>query len=126
MGKRDHILALVQGIPEGRVASYGQIAGYLPGVTPRLVGFVMAGCGGKHDVPWHRVINASGGLSGHTGAAEQRRRLEAEGVKFDTRARIDWRRYGWTGPNPALLCDLGLDPETAFAVRGEMGEETET
>ncbi len=38
------------------------------------------------DVPWHRVINAKGGIS--TGYAEngqlvQRTLLEAEGVRFD-------------------------------------------
>jgi len=123
MGKHETILALVQHIPAGKVASYGQIAGYLPGVTPRLVGFAMAGCGGRADIPWHRVINASGGLSGHAGAAEQRQRLEAEGVAFDSQARIDWSRYGWAGPNPAVLMTLGLDPETAFAYRRPVAEE---
>jgi len=117
MDKRRTILELVRRIPKGKVASYGQIAGYLPGVTPRLVGFAMAGCGGRSDIPWHRVINASGGLSGHAGAAEQRRRLEAEGVAFDAAGYIDWRRYGWRGPDPATLIAMGLEPETAFAYR---------
>jgi len=124
MSKHDAILALVKRIPAGKVASYGQIAGYLPGVTPRLVGFAMAGCGGRSDVPWHRVINASGGLSGHAGAAEQRRRLEEEDVEFDNRARIDLARYGWRGPDPGILMSLGLDPETAFAMHLDKdGEE---
>jgi len=117
-GKSARIRALVRRIPAGRVASYGQIAGYLPGVTPRLVGFAMAGCHRRRDVPWHRVINAAGAISGHAGAAEQRRRLEAEGVVFDSRARVDWVRFGWPGPEPGALIELGLDPEVAFELTG--------
>ncbi len=108
------ILALVRLIPEGRVASYGQIAGYIPGVTPRMVGFALAGRGATGDVPWHRVINAHGGISGHAAGAEQRRRLLAEGVTFDEAARVDWRRFGWPGPDPVTLLGMGLDPAAAF------------
>ena len=43
------------------------------------------------DVPWHRVVNARGEVSARSfgdGAAEQRRRLEAEGVTFDANDRL--------------------------------------
>jgi len=121
--KSARIRDLVCRIPAGRVASYGQIAGYLLGVTPRLVGFAMAGCHGRSDVPWHRVINAGGAISGHAGAAEQRRRLEAEGVVFDRTARIDWSCYGWAGPDPGTLMEMGLDPEVAFELGARPAQE---
>ncbi|WP_281301265.1 MULTISPECIES: MGMT family protein [unclassified Iodidimonas] len=123
------IHALVALIPLGEVASYGQIAAHIPGVTARLVGFAMAGLGDKAPrggvsgdehtgdeagLPWHRVVNAKGTISGHAGAAEQRRRLEAEGIHFDAHHRLDMKKHGWSGPDPLTLMDLGLDPETAF------------
>ncbi len=113
--KTARILALVRMIPKGRVASYGQIAGYIPGVTPRMVGYALAGRGATDDAPWHRVINAHGGISGHAAGAEQRRRLLAEGVVFDKGGRVDHRRFGWCGPDPATLVEMGLDPAAAFA-----------
>ena len=53
---------LVRRIPRGRVATYGQIATLLGRPrAARAVGRAMHGCPG--DVPWHRVVNASGGIS---------------------------------------------------------------
>ncbi len=108
--RRDQVLALVRLIPSGRVVSYGGIARFVPGVSPRLVGFMMAGLTGCDDVPWQRVINARGAVSAHAHAAEQVRLLEAEGVRFDASGRIDWRRFGWAGPTAEDLAALGLDP----------------
>ncbi len=112
--KTECIDALVRLIPRGKVASYGQIAGYIPGVTPRMVGYAMAGSGARADLPWHRVLNAKGSISGHAGAAEQRRLLEEEGVRFDMHERLDWTLYGWSGPGHISLLELGLDPGSAF------------
>lgn len=90
------IFALVRQIPEGRVATYGQIA-RLAGHprAARQVGYAMHQC--PSGIPWHRVINARGRLSlpeHSTGALSQRRRLEAEGVVF-IGGRIDLDRHGW-------------------------------
>ena len=90
------IFALVRRIPEGRVATYGQIA-RLAGHprAARQVGYAMHQC--PPGLPWHRVINARGRLSlpeGSTGALTQRRRLETEGVVF-IGGRIDLERHGW-------------------------------
>lgn len=114
--KAEAILDLVRTIPPGQVASYGQIAGYLPGVTPRLVGYALAGSGARGDVPWHRVVNAAGGISGHAGGAEQRRRLAEEGAGFGADGRVDLARCRWRGPDIATLMALGHDPEVAFAL----------
>jgi methylated-DNA-protein-cysteine methyltransferase-like protein len=104
-------------IPAGKVASYGQIAGYIPrpgSVAPgeyeafraRWAGYAMAAC--PPDVPWQRVINAQGKISIRKGAERQRELLETEGVVFDERGRVDMKRYGWEGPSPDWLRDNQL------------------
>jgi len=118
-GKYALVRSLVCEIPAGEVASYGMIASILPGVTARMVGFVMAGLPDATDVPWQRVINAGGGISprtgdlvgdtGNTGAALQRRLLEAEGVVFSATDKIDWATYAWAGPDPIWLEAHGID-----------------
>lgn len=92
------IYATVDCIPRGRVATYGQIAGEsgLPR-RARLVGSLLARLGKANDLPWHRVVNASGRISDRSGSSPrvQRQRLEAENVEFDERGRIDLARYSW-------------------------------
>lgn len=85
------IYALVRTIPAGCVLSYGEV-GDRVGARPRTVGRAMAHCAQEDQVPWHRVVGSDGTLRvaryAPTLAAEQRRRLEAEGVPFDTRGRV--------------------------------------
>ncbi len=93
-------------IPRGKVATYGQIAKMLPppiGVelesyaafAPRWVGGAMAAC--PDDVPWQRVINSQGRVSERAGAQKQRQLLDAEGIIFDAKDRIDLKKYAWSG-----------------------------
>lgn len=99
------VWATVRQVPSGSVVTYGQIANYVgtpAGMTPerfrvfgpRWVGSAIATC--PPGIPWHRVINSQGKIS-LPGAAglEQRALLEAEGVQFDNRDKIDLKRYGW-------------------------------
>lgn len=99
---------IVRAIPPGRVATYGQVAKLVPlpgGVDPdayrafgpRWVGTAMSAC--PPGVPWQRVLNAKGEISLKGDA--QRRLLEAEGVIFDAKGRVDLKRYGWQGPDEA-------------------------
>lgn len=92
------IYAVVRRIPRGRVASYGQIAGMVPGATARLVGYAMAALPEDTRVPWHRVVNSRGGVSprqGGDGALVQRLLLEAEGLRFGRDGRLDLASVGW-------------------------------
>lgn len=92
------IYAVVCQIPPGRVATYGQVASIVGRCTARVVGYAMAALPSGTDVPWHRVINHQGKISLRaTGDAslEQRERLEAEGVTFDSQARVDFNKVGW-------------------------------
>ncbi len=84
-------------IPKGKVATYGQIAQLIPGVTPRMVGWALAALGEESDIPWQRVVNAKGTLSPRPGGGAQRQKeiLIAEGVTFSSRETIDFKRYRW-------------------------------
>lgn len=91
--------AVVRRIPNGRVATYGQIAA-LAGHPrhARQVGYALHALPEGSDVPWHRVINARGEVSVRSesgGDHGQRGRLEAEGVVFDEHGRVDLARYRW-------------------------------
>ncbi len=93
------IYAVVRRIPRGRVATYGQVAvlAGLPG-RARQVGYALHAMATEGPLPWHRVINAEGGISERSvpGAEEvQRVLLGREGVVFDARGRIDLGRYQW-------------------------------
>lgn len=93
----ERVYELVREVPEGRVVTYGQIAAALGDARrARTVGWAMRVC--PDDVPWHRVVNAKGGLS--TGSRSrgfnlQRALLEDEGLHFDSNGRIDLDVYGW-------------------------------
>ncbi len=95
---RDRLICdVVRRIPAGTVASYGQVA-ELAGVArgARLVGRVLGRHGGE-DLPWHRVLRASGSIAFERGSKayiEQRRRLIDEGVGAAS-GRVDMRRYRW-------------------------------
>lgn len=96
------ILSVVEEIPEGKVASYGQIAELIGREkNARLVGRVlsMAEYYGKYlgnfpgKVPCYRVVNHAGRLA--PGFREQRFLLEREGVKFRDRDHVDMKACRW-------------------------------
>lgn len=92
------IYAVVCEIPRGRVATYGQVAGFVHHCTARMVGYAMAALPADLDVPWQRVINSRGEVSPRrsgSGHLKQRRLLESEGIVFDERGRIDLDEFGW-------------------------------
>jgi len=90
------IYKAVRKVPRGRVASYGQIA-ELAGLEghARQVGYALHALPDGSGVPWHRVINTRGEISPRSAGDShelQRMLLEAEGVRFDERGRVE-RRY---------------------------------
>lgn len=101
MKRYEVIRAVVRKIPRGRVATYGQVA-ELAGLEghARQVGYALHHLPAASDVPWHRVINAKGEISARTGGDShelQRMLLEAEGIEFDARGRLDLARHRWNG-----------------------------
>ena len=92
------IYAVVARIPEGKVATYGQIARHL-GMPrgARTVGWAMRRC--PSGLPWHRVINSRGQISQRgapAGKPLQKTLLEEEGVVFGNRC-LNLKVYGWDG-----------------------------
>jgi methylated-DNA-protein-cysteine methyltransferase-like protein len=90
------VYAVVRRIPRGEVATYGQVA-LLAGRerAARAVGGAMRSC--PDDVPWHRVVNAQGGISRRrrdVGMLTQRIRLEQEGVRL-RRGKVWLSRFQW-------------------------------
>ncbi len=78
------IYQIIQGIPVGKVATYGQIARILGTRNSRRVGHALH-ANKDRSVPCHRVVFADGSLApGYAfgGAVVQRFRLQSEGVKF--------------------------------------------
>lgn len=88
------ILSVVSEIPEGRVASYGQIAALIGREkNSRLVGKVLSRAELYGDYPCHRVVNHAGRLA--PGFADQRMLLEQEGVSIKENGFVDMKRYRW-------------------------------
>jgi alkylated DNA nucleotide flippase Atl1/catechol 2,3-dioxygenase-like lactoylglutathione lyase family enzyme len=111
--ERQQIFDLAGEIPEGRVATYGQLAlilGFPRGA--RQVGYALASLPDDTEVPWHRVINAKGEISprGRPGAEDyQRILLEHEGVQFDQRGRCSLTTYRWHAPESRYQVSGNLD-----------------
>ena len=88
------ILSVVEEIPEGRVATYGQIA-YLVGreKNARLVGRILSRAHFYGEYPCHRVVNSTGRLV--PGWTEQGELLRQEGVILKDDAHVDLKKYRW-------------------------------
>lgn len=95
----DRVYEFVRRVPVGKVVTYGQVADELGApAAARAVGYALHSLGQDADVPWWRVVNASGGISlGSRGLAAgiQRERLEAEGVRFTLEGKIRLREFRW-------------------------------
>jgi methylated-DNA-protein-cysteine methyltransferase-like protein len=89
------VRALVNTIPRGRVATYGQLSELIDRrLTPVGVGWALSGCGDQ--IPWHRVINSKGTVSTKGPSAQlQRELLEAEGVPFRPDGSVDLAICQW-------------------------------
>lgn len=96
-GLFEKVYKLVRKIPEGKVVTYGQIAGKLGLRDVRKVGWALHA--NKSDVvPCHRVVNKEGEVAENfafDGWVEQKRRLESEGVTFVTQKRVDLKKHLW-------------------------------
>ena len=98
------IYDVVRRVPEGKVATYGQIASLagLPGHA-RQVGYALHASRPEDKLPWHRIINAKGEISlrsdpGFEGL--QQAMLAAEGVVPGTNGKIDLKQFRWQDEDP--------------------------
>ena len=92
-------------IPHGRLATYGQIADLIGAFgCARQVGWALRRLQLPSDVPWQRVVNASGRIS-FSPAREgsdwiQRQLLIEEGIPVSEQGALPLRRYLWTPELP--------------------------
>jgi len=98
MTSEQRFYSIIQQIPSGCVATYGQVAELagLPGCA-RMVGRTLSQLPSGSQLPWHRVIAASGKISlpqDSTSFSEQKHRLELEHIKISG-ARINLHTYQW-------------------------------
>ncbi len=80
---KQRVELVVKTIPRGKVMTYGQIAAIVG--SPRAARQVGGAAHfGNPELPWHRVVNANGGLaSGYPGGRQaHQQHLEQEGVEF--------------------------------------------
>ena len=101
-GFKKKVYKLVNKIPKGKVATYGQIAGMLGNpFLARNVGFALRTLEVQEDIiPWWRVLNGKGYLSinqGNLGSEKmiQKQSLERDGVKVSDDFEVDLEKYLW-------------------------------
>ena len=88
------ILSVVEEIPEGRVATYGQIARLIGREkNAPLVGKVLSMAGYYGKYPCHRVVNHAGRLA--PGWPEQKDLLRQEGVSLKNENHVNLKEYQW-------------------------------
>lgn len=95
---KEEIYAYLKTIPKGKVTTYGQIAGVLGNKHyARAVGNALHRNPDPAGIPCHRVLNSKGRVAesyAFGGAAAQRKRLEDEGIVFDSDGSVDLKKYG--------------------------------
>ena len=84
-------------IPEGKVATYGQVACFLGNKNlARVVGNILHKNPDPENIPCHRVVNCRGEVSNayaFGGPEAQRKRLEQEGIIFEDDGTINLKKY---------------------------------
>lgn len=95
----DKVYEVVKQIPEGKVATYGQIAFLCNSPhAARAVGYALHANPDPANIPCHRVVNREGNLAKafvFGGINEQKVRLEKEGIAFKNPAKVDLEKYLW-------------------------------
>ncbi|MDL0435397.1 MULTISPECIES: MGMT family protein [unclassified Niallia] len=92
----EKVIEIIQAIPYGKIMTYGQIAkaaGSPRGA--RQVVRILHTSSRKHNLPWHRVVNAKGEIviKQEEGSAMQKQFLESEGVEFISANKLELKRY---------------------------------
>ncbi|HLV76851.1 MAG TPA: methylated-DNA--[protein]-cysteine S-methyltransferase [Marinobacter sp.] len=96
--KEQKIWQVVAAIPEGKVASYGQVAAMAGlGRQARFVGRALGKLPASHVIPWHRVIRSNGQIAFPAGTETcrlQTEKLRLEGVDV-YKGRIKMKDFQW-------------------------------
>ncbi len=88
------VLSAVEEVPEGKVATYGQIARLIGrSKNARLVGKILSRAQYYGDYPCHRIVNHCGRLV--PGWAEQKELLRSEGITLKDDNHVNLKQYQW-------------------------------
>lgn len=130
----ERVFAVVRRIPQGTVATYGQVARLIGAPrSARYVGYALRANPDPgteaNDVPCHRVVFKDGGLcKGYAfgGPEVQRGMLEDEGVTFADDEHVDMDACAWDGlmdaPAAGDGADLPTAPPSDFDWQRELGD----
>jgi methylated-DNA-protein-cysteine methyltransferase related protein len=98
------VLKLIQSIPKGKVATYGQIAEFAGKPHgSRGVGWLLHSCTKSHRLPWQRVLGAKGKISFLRDSMpflRQKKLLQNEGVVVSESGKVDLGKYAWKKSAP--------------------------
>ena len=88
------ILCVVDEIPKGKVATYGQIARLIgKDKNARVVGKVLSMSENYGEYPCHRVVNHQGRLAPKY--EEQELLLKKEGITFNNKNQVNMAKHQW-------------------------------
>ncbi len=94
----ERIYDVVKKIPQGRVATYGQVATLAGNPRwARVVGYALHNNPSPGAIPCHRVVNREGRVAtgfAFGGGETQRKHLEKEGIVFEPDGHIDLAKFG--------------------------------
>ena len=98
MTSEQRFYSIIRQIPSGCVATYGQVAELagLPGCA-RMVGRTLSQLPSGSQLPWHRVIAASGKISlpeDNESFLKQKERLLSDGIEINYN-RVNLKHYQW-------------------------------
>jgi methylated-DNA-protein-cysteine methyltransferase-like protein len=106
-------------VPEGQVASYGQIAKLagLPRRAARMVGRALGAAPREMNLPWHRIVNAQGRIAIPPGTERYRQQhelLEQEGIEVKD-GQLNMDQFRWDPSLDEMLWGPGMlhDPGAA-------------
>jgi methylated-DNA-protein-cysteine methyltransferase-like protein len=106
IARMHRIWETIADIPKGNVASYGQIA-EIAGIPrgARQVGYALRHLPDGHELPWHRVVQATGKIAFDKDSRaykEQSKRLMMEDVAVIS-GKVDMLKYRWQPDLDELL-----------------------
>lgn len=126
----DRVFAVVQQIPRGKVATYGQIARMIGAPrSARYVGYALranpAPGTDPASIPCHRVVFKDGRMAtgfAFGGPDVQQEMLKEEGVGFDEDGRVVMADFLWDGL-PAGGADPHMGPPADFDWEAELADQ---
>lgn len=97
---RQRVYGLVEAIPRGKVATYGQIAA-LAGAAWAAWEVGQIAHTGPAKLPWQRVVNKQGGLArGYPGGMEgHKQALQKDGIDVSDEYKVDIAELLWRPVN---------------------------